>query len=227
MKKKTLALVLAVALVVGCSIGATLAWLTDKTDTVKNTFTPSNIDIELTETFNKDANGDDTNDTWEGKMIPGYTLDKNPVVTVKAGSEDCYLFVKVEKSTNLNQYIVYNLAMEDRGQTTWTKLTDVDGVDNVWYTKVPSSTVDISYHLLLKGSYIDGMGTKDDIKDDIRVTWEQDQVAVKPSVTKDMMDALTAETYPTLSFTAYASQLYMSNSDVFTPAQAWKNAPKS
>lgn len=225
MKKKTLALVLAVALVVGCSIGATLAWLTDKTDTVKNTFTPSNIDIELTETFNKDANGDDTNDTWEGKMIPGYTLDKNPVVTVKADSEDCYLFVKVEKSTNLNQYIVYNLAMEDHGQTTWTKLTDVD---NVWYTKVPSSTVDTSYHLLLKGSYIDGMGTKDDIKDDIMVTWKQDQVAVKPSVTKDMMDALTAENYPTLSFTAYASQLYKdSDGGEFTAKAAWNNALKS
>ena len=39
MKKKTLALLLALVLLAGGVIGGTLAWLTDKTDPVKNTFT--------------------------------------------------------------------------------------------------------------------------------------------------------------------------------------------
>ena len=31
-------------------------------------------------------------------MIPGKTLAKDPMVTVEAGSEACYLFVKVEET---------------------------------------------------------------------------------------------------------------------------------
>ena len=50
MKKKTLALVLALTLLVAGVIGGTLAWLTDQTDEVKNTFTVGDINIDLTET---------------------------------------------------------------------------------------------------------------------------------------------------------------------------------
>ena len=46
---KALALVLAVVLLVGAAIGGTVAWLTDKTGDVVNTFTVGNIDIELAE----------------------------------------------------------------------------------------------------------------------------------------------------------------------------------
>ena len=41
----TVALVLVVAL---ASIGGTIAWLTDKTDPVVNTFTTADVDIDLT-----------------------------------------------------------------------------------------------------------------------------------------------------------------------------------
>ena len=49
MKKKSLALVLALAMIVVCVVGGTLAWLTDKTAPVTNTFTYGDIGIELTE----------------------------------------------------------------------------------------------------------------------------------------------------------------------------------
>ena len=56
---------------------------------------------------------------------------------------------------------------------------------------------------------------------------KNDQVSVKSDVTKEMMNGLTTDTYPTLTFTAYASQLYK-NSDTtnntFTAAEAWANA---
>ena len=48
-----------------------------------------------------------------------------------------------------------------------------------------------------------------------------DRVAVKDSVTKEQMEALTAESYPTLTFTAYAVQLYKTNGTSFTAAEAW------
>ena len=35
------------------------------------------------------------------------------------------------------------------------------------------------------------------------------------------MNALTTATYPTLTVTAYASQLYKSASEKFDPAEAW------
>ncbi len=37
------------------------------------------------------------------------------------------------------------------------------------------------------------------------------------------MENLTDDTYPTLTFTAYASQLYKSADVEFTAAEAWEN----
>ena len=55
---------------------------------------------------------------------------------------------------------------------------------------------------------------------------KDDQVSVKETVTKTNM--ATAETSnPTLTFTAYASQLYKNNNatgNTFTAAEAWANA---
>ena len=81
MKKKVLSIV-AVVLVLCCAIGGTLAWLTDRTNPVVNTFTVGDINIELKESENLNL-----------KMVPGNTIAKDPKVTVKADSEACYLFV--------------------------------------------------------------------------------------------------------------------------------------
>ena len=55
-------------------------------------------------------------------------------------------------------------------------------------------------------------------------TWNADQVLTKPEVTEEMMEALTEETYPKLNITAYAVQLYKSNTVKFSPAEAWAQA---
>ena len=85
MKKKSLALVLALAMIVVCVVGGTLAWLIATTGSVTNTFTYGDINIKLEET---DATvAADGSATKEFKMIPGYTITKDPKVTVLAGSE--------------------------------------------------------------------------------------------------------------------------------------------
>ena len=89
MKKKTLALFLALALVLVGIIGGTMAWLTDTTDEVVNTFTDSDIDITLAETTGEDY-----------KMVPGYTISKDPNVTVATGSDTCYKLVKLVETSN-------------------------------------------------------------------------------------------------------------------------------
>lgn len=125
MKKRTVALILAVTLVLGIAIGGTVAWLTTKTDPVTNTFTVGNIDIELTETER------------EYPLIPGNLLDKDPTVTVDGGSVDCWLFVKVEKSDNLDDFISYAIA------DGWTLLES-----GVYYREVSASANDQSFAVL-------------------------------------------------------------------------------
>lgn len=127
MKKKTLALVLALTLLVAGVVGSTLAWLTDQTAEVKNTFTVGDINIGLTET------------TTDYKMVPGNTIAKDPTVTVKGNSEACWLFVKVTESTDLKDFITYAIAEG------WTALP---GVDGVYYREVPASAADQPFSVL-------------------------------------------------------------------------------
>ena len=127
MKKKTLALVLALTLLVAGGGGSTRAWLTDQTAEVKNTFTVGDINIGLTET------------TTDYKMVPGNTIAKDPTVTVKANSEACWLFVKVTESTDLKDFITYAIAEG------WTALP---GVDGVYYREVPASAADQPFSVL-------------------------------------------------------------------------------
>lgn len=128
MKKKGWLSVVALVLVLCCAVGGTLAWLTDKTDPVTNTFTVGDIDIDLTESDHLDL-----------KMIPGRTITKDPKVTVKAGSEACWLFVKVEKSANFADFLTYEMA------DGWTAL---DGVDGVFWREVGAVTADTFFEVL-------------------------------------------------------------------------------
>lgn len=186
MKKKGLAMVLALVLLAVCAVSGTLAWLTAKSDTVVNTFTTSDIKVELTE----------TNETY--KMVPGYDIHKDPKAKVLAGSEECFLFVKLEKSSNFDTYLEYAIA------DGWTQLTtDKDGKaisDLVYYRKVLTKDIGTAYSVLAN-----------------------DQVTVSGDITKEMMNAFTAANLPKLTITAYASQLYKSAGVEFTAAEAWAN----
>lgn len=93
MKKKSIALLASLVLVVGIAAGGTLAWLIDNTKPVVNTFTTSDVEIALDETAS------------DFQMVPGKTIKKDPKVTVKAGSEECYVFVKIDKSDNYDTYM--------------------------------------------------------------------------------------------------------------------------
>lgn len=91
---KTVALVLAIVALLGCTVGGTLAWLGMKTDVVVNTFVAGDISITLTES-DADLDGNANANTY--KIIPGTTISKDPLVTVEAGSEACWLFVKIDR----------------------------------------------------------------------------------------------------------------------------------
>jgi len=199
---KVVILLLAVVLLIGGAVGGTLAWLIASTNTVTNTFTVGDIDIDLTETVNGESQSAltsaVTNDGF--KMVPGTDLSKDPKVTVKANSEDCWLFIKVTAANGValsgqstdEDYITYTMADE------WTAVPNNDGV---YYRSVTTSNADQSFEVL-----------------------KNNQVHVLDTVTKAMMK--TAETQkPSLAFIAYAIQsegLKDTNGNAVTKAEtAW------
>lgn len=148
---KTFVVMLALVLALGCAVGGTIAWLTAQTGKVTNTFTYGNINIDLTETVPENR---------QAKIIPGQNIDKNPKVTVKANSEDCWLFVKVEEDgTFVANKVTYSV---DTGTDKWQAL---EGHAGVYYRAVSSSTVAQEFYILAGNKVtVSDTLTKDDIK---------------------------------------------------------------
>lgn len=146
---KAFAAVLALALVLGCALGGTVAWLVANSDTVTNTFTYGDINIALTETKPVSR---------EAKIIPGMDIEKDPKVTVKANSEACWLFVKVaETGTFVVGKVTYSIA------DGWTALP---GQPGVYYREVGAVTADTGFSILKDNVVkVSDTLTKEDIKD--------------------------------------------------------------
>ena len=200
------------------AVGGTIAWLTDTTEAVENTFTVGNIDIDLKETPNTDADGDNTKDSWTAKLIPKHEYEKDPEVTVKAGSEECYLFVKADVPTgnqntvNGKEILDFELfAVDDEGNlktitvpaandTTVTKTwAQVPGETDVWYITIDMSEVtgDFTFSLL-----------------------EGDKVTVNEQLTNADNKKIKDDNYDlTMTFQAYAVQV-----DNRTVDEAWSVA---
>lgn len=176
---KTLVALLSLVLLLGCSLGGTLAWLSDSTGPVTNTFTVGDINISLDESNDLDLT-----------IVPGVPIKKDPKVTVKANSEACWLFVKIEESANWPDELTYTIA------TGWTKLTGVEGVDNVYYQQVGASDNAQEFPVLAGNT-----------------------VTVSENLTKSKLQQL-ASNNPTLTFTAYAVQ----QEGVGTAEEAWNIA---
>lgn len=144
---KAFAAVLALVLVLGCALGGTVAWLVAESGPVTNTFTYGDINIALTETTGEDY-----------KIIPGVDIAKDPKVTVKANSEACWLFVKVEETgTFVGGKVTYSIA------DGWTALT---GQPGVYYREVGAVTADTDFYALKDNVVkVSDTLTKEDIKD--------------------------------------------------------------
>lgn len=199
MKKKGLALVLALTLLVVCVVAGTLAWLTAKSDTVVNTFTTSDIEVKLEETKGATVTGGK-----EFKMIPGYDLDKDPKAWVVSGSEDCYLFVKLDWANN-----TYTSGETTKNYLTWAIAdgwTLVPGETNVYYRIVTSAQMSADNGATNAYPVLAG-----------------NKVTVSGDITKEQMNAFTDATLPKLTITAYASQLHKNATETFDAATAWSN----
>ena len=97
MKKKVMALVLCMVLLVAVSITGTLAYLTSQ-DQVTNTFTVGKVAITMDESDQSAADPTTAERVQanEYKVLPGSTYTKDPIIHVGATSEDCWLFVYID-----------------------------------------------------------------------------------------------------------------------------------
>lgn len=130
LKSRIALLVTACVLLAGGAVGGTLAWMMDKTAPLRNTFVIARMDVKLTETPTEDGDSDPNTNGYT--MLPGGTITKDPVVTLTAGSDDAWLFVKLEKSANFDRFLSFSIA------DGWTALDGVNGV--YWQTTRKSDT---------------------------------------------------------------------------------------
>lgn len=231
--KKGVAVTLAMVMLVAGVGGSSLAYLLDSTDTVTNTFTESNINITLEET------GTDTDPNTDGKqlnfkMVPGWEIDKDPKVSVATGSEDCYLFVKIEEDFDsitvngipytFDDFIKYEVA---DGWATHSYQGKPENI-KIIYKIFSSNSENIKgtkYSILGPGVYPENA-----TGNAIEYSWPVDHVFTSPEVTSEMMEAIEDGKEPKLKFTAYAIQLYKGNSastandNVFDVKTAWEKA---
>ena len=126
------------------------------------------------------------------KMTPGKELAKDPKVTVLADSEDCWLFVKIDESADKALADYIEYSVADG----WTAL---EGSAGVYYRAVDHDAESNQEFYVLKDN----------------------KVTVKGSVTKEMLEVLNEQNYPTLTLTAYAVQRDASIAQIDTAAEAW------
>jgi hypothetical protein len=138
MKKmyKGMLLVLCAILLVVASVMGTLAYLQDNTKTISNVMTVGNVKITLSESvvdiYGKvttgkivaDANGV-TGGSNSYKLVPGATYTKDPTIHVEAGSEACWVFVKIDNG-------IKNIIEEDTVEGQMTTWTCIDTVNGIW-----------------------------------------------------------------------------------------------
>jgi len=120
---------LAIAMVLSLSVatGGTLAYLTDH-DTVENTFTVGNVDIELTEPSYTSDNQ---------PLLPGVTIPKDPMIT-NSGNTAAWVWMKVTLPTAMMEYIDWNTAAWDRSTETDSTDTTKTVVTLKRTTKLPA-----------------------------------------------------------------------------------------
>ncbi len=145
MKTKTKALVLSLCavLLVVSTVFVTSAFLTSQ-DQVTNTFTVGKVKIVLDEadvkpdgTYETDANSRVKTNVYH--LIPGHEYIKDPTIHVDAGSENCWLFVKLENGL---KGIIAPTAIEDQMQANgW---NCIDAARHIWaYKEVASAGTDV------------------------------------------------------------------------------------
>ena len=155
---KVVVLLLAVVLLVGCTIGGTLAYLMAKSDVVTNTFVAGNIGtLTLDET---------TGNSYI--VIPGVNITKNPVVTFKDYNVDAYVFLKVDASgwTVSGADTTYTYSIGSKQEMKWVLDGWKELEDGVYYNEVAAGDGEKTWAVIQNNTItVSSEITKDNISD--------------------------------------------------------------
>lgn len=149
-KKNILTAAVSLSLVACLSIGATLAYFTDKTEIKTNTFTAGRVDITLVDTtpehegWKQGVENEDGSGLTFDPVMPGDTLSKHVAVTVEEDSQPAYVAVRVA----IDAFLPYGDAMNQSTALTylygkiglnserkWDMVMDEDGQYAMFYYK--------------------------------------------------------------------------------------------
>lgn len=231
MKKRTIALLMAVVMLFGATVGTTIAWLTSLSATVTNTMTVGDVKITLDEAdVNREVANSDGSKTIiydeyvnsnnshvdsigdaarvtanEYKLYPGKEYDKDPTVHIDDASENCFVFVKVVNGIKEIE-TAHNTVLSDG--TTYVSI-EKQMEDNGWIPVAEGSNV---YYYAGAEKETDGS-----------VAASKDLVVFENFAIKTDVDGATLSTYKnaTITIKAYAIQ-----AEGFEDAlDAWANAP--
>ena len=206
---KVVVLLLAVVLLIGCTIGGSVAYLMANTNTVTNTFVVGNIgNLTLTE---ENDDGDHTTGN-EYKIVPGAKIAKNPVVTytpaqAETGTENVpvYVFVKVGVTTGERKWSVNGKEYSfDNGKVTWTvgdDWTALTGFPGVFYNEIEEDE-------LTAATTLNVMKTIETVNEKAKT------IEVSSNIVKNDVSTV-ATNIGSIQFTAYAIQ-----QDTFADASA-------
>lgn len=145
-KKKLLTAIMSLSLVAVVGIGGTLAYLSDKTELVTNTFAVGSgyvgQGIVLDESdvqFNKTERTEtvNTQNRKQGNeypdLLPGDERTKDPTVWMSVGSVESYVFINIEGADILAEDGVTINDFNDGGE--WVKVDNRQGIDGIYRYK--------------------------------------------------------------------------------------------
>lgn len=145
-KKKLLTAIMSLSLVAVVGIGGTLAYLSDKTELVTNTFAVGSGYVEqgivLDESdvqFNKTERTEtvNTQNRKQGNeypdLLPGDERTKDPTVWMSVGSVESYVFINIEGADILAEDGVTINDFNDGGE--WVKVDNRQGIDGIYRYK--------------------------------------------------------------------------------------------
>ena len=194
--KKAMLMTLCAIILVVATVFGTMAYLTS-TDTVTNTFTVGNVAIKLDE-----AKVDTNGSLVEGaarvkensyKLLPGHTYNKDPMVTLLAGSETSYVKMTVTFSKAKELDAIFAPSGAD--------LTSIfNGYDSAtWIAKGDTKDATANtrtYEFWYKGTISAGDA-------DVALDALFDSITVPGNITKEQLDTIKGMT---ITVNAYAIQ---------------------
>ncbi len=180
--KKAMLMTLCAIILVVATVFGTMAYLTS-TDKVTNTFTVGNVAIKLDEakvgTDGKALTGADATRVKENsyKLLPGHTYNKDPMVTLLAGSEESYVKMTVtfSKANELDAIFAPNGAdltsiFNGYDSASWIAKGNTKDADantrtyEFWYKEaVGAPTADVALDALFDSITVPGTITKDQL----------------------------------------------------------------